>query len=153
MKNNIIKIFVVSAGALLFLTAAAKIISACGSVRVLQAPEPIFLLSYRGLLWILGIAELITAMFCFLSKNRVLQCGLIAWLSTNFIIYRVAFFLAGFKKPCPCLGNITDTLNISSQTAELFLKATLFYLFFGSVTALFWIWRETRRASTHCSLG
>jgi hypothetical protein len=66
----------------------------------------------------------------------------LAWLSTSFLIYRFGLVWAGYHKPCPCLGNLTDALHIPPQTADTAMKIILAYLLIGSYATLFWLWRQ-----------
>ncbi|MGH7977270.1 MAG: hypothetical protein ACREC8_11490, partial [Limisphaerales bacterium] len=70
--------------------------------------------------------------------------GFIAWLATNFFIYRLGLIHIGYHKPCSCLGTLTDALHIPAQTADTAMKIILAYLLIGSYTALLWLWRQRR---------
>src|ERR1022692_729687 len=50
--------------------------------------------------------------------------------------------LARKAKLCACLGNLTDALHISPQTAETAMKIILGYLPLGSYCRLFWPYRR-----------
>lgn len=143
-----IRIFVYLTGVILLVTATAKVVSACGNSRILQMPDPVFAISFRRLFWIAGILELAVACTCFIRNIPLLQTGLIACLSTSFLIYRVGATLAGWNKPCRCLGNLTDAVHISPETADAVMKTILACLLIGSYTALFWFWRQRRVAPT-----
>ncbi len=145
MNVKTVKLFILSAGVLFFATAIAKLISACGTAPVLQVPDPILAISFRHLLWIVGTSELIVALFCILGNRISMQVWLVAWFATNFLVYRIAFILGGYRKPCPCLGNITDALHISRQTADTAMKIILAYLLIGSYGILFHQWRKNRK--------
>jgi hypothetical protein len=150
MRIKITYIFIISAGALLLTTAIAKLISALGSAHILQNYDPILAISFRNDFWIVGSVELFVALVC-LSGNRfgdriTLQVGLVAWLSTNFILYRLGLWLVGWYRPCSCFGNLTDNLHIPPQTADTAMKIILAYLLIGSYASLFWLWRQRRKA-------
>lgn len=145
MQRKPINFFVYSAGVLLALTAIAKFVSSAGDARVLQNPDPILAIPFRHVFWIVGAIELIIALVCFLGKRLGLQAGLVAWLTTSFLVYHVGLVLVGYQKPCPCLGNLTDALPISQQTADTAMKIILAYLLIGSYAALFWLWRQRKK--------
>jgi hypothetical protein len=144
MKSVILRIFLYSAGVLLLVTALAKIVSALGSARVLQNPEPILGVPFRTVFWIVGALEFMVALVCFFGRRLTVQAGLVAWLATNFVVYRLGLLWIGYHKPCGCLGNLTDALHVSPQTVDTAMKIILAYLLVGSYGALYWLWRQNR---------
>jgi len=86
------------------------------------------------------------AAVCFFGKRIALQASLVAWLATTFLIYRIGLTWIGYHKPCPCLGNLTDAIDVSPQVADYVMKAVLAYLLIGSYFILFWLWRQHRKA-------
>lgn len=146
MQQRLISTFIYSAGTLLTITAIAKFISSVGSVRILQYADPILASSFKHLFWLVGTIELIISLVCFFSKRIWLPAGLIAWLATSFLAYRIGLVLVGWHKPCSCLGNLTDSLHIPPQTADTAMKIILAYLLLGSYATLFWLWRQRKKA-------
>jgi hypothetical protein len=142
MLLKLVRIFLCLAGLLLLVAAAAKVISASGEARILKNPDPILLVSFRDVFWIVGSIELIIAFICFYGKRVGLQVGLIASLSTCFLAYRLGLWFIGWQRPCPCLGlgNLTDALHIPPQTADTAMKIILAYLLIGSYGILFHEW-------------
>ena len=96
---------------------------------------------------VLGMAEIAIALLCFFGKSQKLALGLVAWLATNFVVYRLGLMWIGYHKPCSCLGNLTDALHISPNIADTAMKIILGYLLLGSYATLFWLWRQKRIAS------
>jgi hypothetical protein len=133
------------AGVLLLLTSAAKLISATGSAHILENQDPILQISFRRIFEFAGSLELVIALVCFFGKRLVLKAGLIAWLSTCFFIYRLGLNWVGYTKPCSCLGNLTDSLHIAPDVADLLMKFILAVLFFGSYSLLFWLWFQKNK--------
>jgi hypothetical protein len=128
--------FLKSAALLLGVTAAAKLISATGSAKILDYPDPIFLLTNRVIMTGAGGLELLAvALLCF-HKN--IQCKLltVAWLSSNFLIYRFALWFLQVKQPCSCLGTIGDLLPLKPETLSFTLKSIVIYLFAASIFLL-----------------
>lgn len=148
MQRKLISLFVYSAGTLLLVTAIAKFISASGSASILQNPDPIMAVPFRQVFWAVGVLELAVALVCFFGKRMRLQTGLIAWLASNFIVYRLGLHWIGYSKPCHCLGNLTDALHIPPQTADAAMKIILAYLLIGSYAASFWLWRQKQKVPT-----
>jgi len=94
---------------------------------------------------LIGGLECIIALVCFFSRWLELKAGLLAWLATSFLFYRLGLIWVGYHKPCSCLGNLTDALHIAPQTADTAMKIVLAYLLIGSYATLFWLWRQKRK--------
>ena len=141
------RLFVYSAAGLLVATAAAKIISSLGFSRILLERDFVTGLLFRDLFRVVSVVELGIALVCLFSKRIWLSAALTAWLATSFLMYRLALLWAGYRRPCPCLGNLTDMLHISPQTADTAVKIILGYLLLGSYATLFWLWKRNRNSS------
>ena len=137
--------FFLTAGAMLALTGLAKGWSGLGDSKHLALVDPIVGIKFGQLMLMVGLAEIVIALVCFFSKRQALALGLVAWISTNFVVYRLGLWWMGWKKPCSCLGNLTDALHISPQTADNIMKMLLAYLLIGSYGLLVWQWKQTRR--------
>ena len=124
--------FNLSAGVVLAITGIAKVWSSLGASKFLALVDPIIGIKFGQLMLTVGAAEIAIALICFLSKRQTLALGLVAWISTNFVVYRFGLWWIGWKKPCSCLGNLTDALHISPQTADNIMKVLLAYLLIGS---------------------
>jgi hypothetical protein len=146
LQNKLARIFLVSSGLLLTVTAIAKLVSASGSARILQYPDPVLSIPYRDVFWIVGVVELGIALVCFMDKRVRLQAGLVAWLATNFVVYRLGLLWVGYHGWCHCLGNLTDALKISPQTADTAMKIILGYLLVGSYATLLWLWSKNQQS-------
>jgi len=147
MRTLNAKVFTFSAGALLSLTALAKIMSASGAATMLHKTDPIIGISYQHLFWVVGAIELVVSFVCFFADRVGLRAGLVAWLATNFAAYRISLYFLGYKNVCPCLGHITDALHIRPQIADFLMKLVLVYLLLGSYAILFQFWQKKRKAS------
>jgi hypothetical protein len=130
---------------LLAFTGFAKLISSLGTARILNSPDALFHISFGRIFQLAAVVELCVAAICFLNKNRMLQAGLIALLSSNFLLYRIGLYWEGYHGLCHCLGNLTDALHISPQTADTVMKIILAYLLIGSYITLFWLWTQRAR--------
>jgi hypothetical protein len=146
MKSLRLRLFLWSAGLLFVMTAIAKFVSASGSAPILLNPDRLLGIPFGTVFWIVGGIETVVAFFCFFGKSPVLQTGLVAWLATNFVVYRIGLKWVGYHKPCSCLGNLTDSLHISPEAADTAMKVVLGYLLIGSYGMLFWLWRQKRRS-------
>lgn len=132
--------FFFTSGLLLLATAIAKFISSAGTMPSLQVGDPIFHLSLRDMFVVMGITESAIGLICFFGTSVELRAGLLAWLSTAFVVYRIGLNWLGWHKPCSCLGNLTDALHIPSETADIALKIVLAYLVIGSYVILIWFY-------------
>jgi hypothetical protein len=141
------KWFMLSAGSILAVTGIAKVWSALGSSKVLAVADPITGLKFGHLMLAVGVAETLIALVCFFSKRQTLPLALVAWLTTNFVVYRLGLWWMGWHRPCNCLGNLTDALHISPQVADNIMKGILAYLLVGSYALLFREWRQQPPAS------
>lgn len=143
---KIARLFVYSAAIILLLTAAAKFISSAGQAKMLLQRDPLTGFQFRDLFRIVGGIEVAVALVCCFGKRIWLPAGLVAWLTTSFLGYRLGLSWTGYHRPCSCLGNLTDALRISPQTADMAMKIILAYLLIGSYASLFWFWRQKRKA-------
>jgi len=144
---KMIRYFRRSAAGLLLITGAAKIISAGGHARILEATDPVLSLTFREVFWMVGGLEVLVALYCWWGRRPVVAVGLVAWLASMFVIYRFGLVLVDYHRPCSCLGNLTDALPISPQSAATLLKIILGYLLLGGYTSLFLLWQGRRKGS------
>jgi Methylamine utilisation protein MauE len=144
--KNVLKWFFPGAAIILAITGSAKVWTAFGSVAFLTVADPIVGISFRHLMLAVGVAELAIAALCLFTKAQRLATMLVAWLATNFLVYRIGLWWMDWHRPCNCLGNLTDALHVSPQLADNIMKAVLAYLLIGSFGLLIWEW--TRRRST-----
>jgi hypothetical protein len=143
---KLVRYYILSVGAILGVAAIAKIVSVFGTARVLLIQDPLIGISFRKLIILAGVVELVIASLC-LSTNRLkLNSLMVAWLSTSFVVYRFGLWWINWQRPCHCLGNLTDALHIPPQTADTVMKFILAYLLIGSYTMLFWFWRQKSTA-------
>ena len=145
--ESAMKFFVRSSGVLLFITALAKIISAFGIQPILARTDPILIISYRNLFWSVGGIELVVAAFCLLQNRMLVNLGLIAWISSEVLVYRLGLWLIGWKLPCVCLGSMTGAIHIPQNVAALIMRCVLSYLAIGSFYILYRLWRQDERRS------
>jgi hypothetical protein len=86
---------------------------------------------FLNLFRIVGGIEVAIALACIFSKRTWLPTGLLAWLATSFLAYRIGLVAVGYHRPCSCMGNLTDALHIPPQTADTAMKIILAYLLIG----------------------
>jgi len=136
------KWFVLSAGSILVITGIAKVWSGLGNSKLLAVLDPVIRIKFGLLMLGVGATETVIALVCFLSKRQTLALGLVAWISTNFVVYRLGLWWTDWHRPCSCMGNLTDALPISPQVADSLMKVVLGYLLVGSYALLFLNWRK-----------
>ena len=129
--------FLISVGVILFVTGVAKLYSAGGGQRALNVPSPLFLIPYKHLFLGVGLLEIGIAGYLLFKEAPKMQVLLVAWLSWNFLLYRIATYLMGVKAPCGCLGTLTDSLRISAATIDQIMTLIVIYLFSLS-SVYFW---------------
>jgi len=150
---NWAKYFARSSGFLLLMTGIAKLISAGGSAPVLKYLDPVFRLSFREIFIIVGIIEVLIALVCILSRQVQLCCKLVAWMASNFLLYRFCLLWVGYVKPCNCLGSLTASIHLSERTADYLMKFILTYLLFGSYSFLFSLRKKAIQPPTTPDFG
>jgi hypothetical protein len=136
--NNLAKCFSLSAGVTLLVTGLAKLWSGFGNARFLAVPDPILGIRFGHLISSVGVAEVIVALVCLMSRRPTFAGASVAWLATNLAVYRLGLWCIGWKRPCNCLGNLTDALHVSPALADSVMKLALAYLLIGSYALLFW---------------
>lgn len=134
--------FLLSAGVVLALTGTAKIVSSFGAAGLLAKDDPILRISFEKLMILAGVLEIFVASWCFFGRSRALAATFVALISTNILIYRFGLWWIGWRRPCHCLGNLTDALRISPHIADIALKVTLAYLIVGSYSSLACFFRQ-----------
>ncbi len=137
-------LFLGSAGGALAVTGLSKVLSTIGTARVLDTFDPLTGMRFRQLLLLVGLTELFIGFTCLFTKYRRLSLLAVAWLSTNFVVYRVGLWLVGWHRPCGCMGSLSEMLHLSAHAADSIMKAVLTYLLLGSYGILFWQWRQRR---------
>ena len=125
-----------SAGGILLLGGAAKILFVLNHFQMLDMADPIFGISFRYVIAFLGIAETAIACLCLFTNKRTLSLGLIIGLIITFAAYRVGLWMMVWHHPYPLLGNLMEGLNVSALIADGIVTATSAYLLTGSVAAL-----------------
>lgn len=144
-KNHpVSKWFVLSAGFMLSITGIAKVWSGLANTNLLVVADPIIGLKFGDLMLAVGFVEVVIALVCFFSKRQTLGLALVAWICTSFLMYRLGLWWIDWQRPCACLGNLTDALHVTPQTADNIMRVVLAYLLIGSYGMLAWAWRQHR---------
>jgi len=123
-----------------------RFLIAAGSSPVLTLPEPMLGIPIRYAVLLIGGLELTVALICLFGKPTGLQIGWVAWLTSNFIVYRVSLFTMHCHPQSTCIGSLTDPLKLSRGISGWMMTLTPLYLLSGSYAAVSWLWLENRRA-------
>ena len=118
---------------LLIAAALSKVWAIAAALPVLNGVDPMFSVNNRYILIGVAIAELSCAAVVAFSAQAWLKALALAWIATNFILYRAALVLSGAGTPCPCLGGIGARVGLSSAATEFITKSTV--VFFLGVAA------------------
>lgn len=105
---NVKRIFLIMVATILIVTGLVKLVSAGGEARSLNLRDPLIYLTNRQAFLAVGVLELVLAGYLVFGKRLQLQLLALAWLTTNFAIYRLALWWGNIAKPCGCLGNAMD---------------------------------------------
>jgi len=91
-----------------------------------------------------GLGEIIISILCYSRIKSSLKLIILAWVATSFLIYRVGMIEAGWRKPCICLGNLTQEIHISTKAADELMEFVLAYLIIGSYVGIFYIFKTSQ---------
>jgi hypothetical protein len=134
------RLFLMSAGWLLLLTAIIKFMSAMQEVRVLGQPDPLLdFLSTRQLLALTALLEAGVAAVILWAGRAVAASEkllLVLWLAMMFLLYRLGLWWIGHQGGCSCMGNAAQWLGASPATLDIAAKVLLAYLLLGSLAFL-----------------
>jgi hypothetical protein len=148
MSRKIQGFFIFSAAVILFVTAAAKIYGATGTAEALGNSDPLIPLSNRQVFYLVGGIELFISAFLLVKdESQGLKLSVIAWLATNYLVYRAGLWWMGMPNFCDCLGNLNEKLFISPRILNHSMLALLVWLVVGSYLLLILDWLGHRELS------
>jgi hypothetical protein len=152
MGTKWIRGFIVSAGGILLAAALIRFLIAVGNAQCLSLPEPLLGIPLRYAVLLVGTIELTVALICLFGRQVVPQIGWLAWLATNFIVYRFALLCMQYHPQGTCIGSLTDPLYITRGATGYLMEFIPFCLVFGNLAAILWLWfsnenRTARRAT------
>jgi hypothetical protein len=131
--------FVLIAGTILAFMGTGQILGGLANVQLLELSDPIFGLPFHSLMLSLGIIELFIAFSCLFTNKRTLSLSLVAWVSANFIVYRIGMWSMGWHRSC---GFLIDPLGLSLTATDVIFSLSSAFLLVGSITTL-WLERRT----------
>ena len=137
--------FVASAGAMFLLVGLAKIASSLETSEALKVTDPLLNIQFGALLLMVGLVECAVASFCFMHLPESGSLKLVACVSSMILVYRLGVALIGWKRPCACLGSITQVLGITERVGDGIAIGLLVYILTGSFLLLVTIWFAQRQ--------
>jgi hypothetical protein len=140
MNNRIQARFVDSVAVILFITGATKFISALGAAQTLDEPDSLLILSHRHIFFLMSALELGLSAYLLMGRNTKMKLALVAWLATNFLVYRIGLWWMGAPNLCNCLGNLDQFLPLSPLFLNIAALASLGWLLAGSYALMIIEW-------------
>jgi hypothetical protein len=129
-----------AAALLLALSTALFLINLTGAPDLVLPRDPISGLSLRYLFWIIGGLAVLVAWFCLFSERPARTIPWVAWLATNFLIYRIALYFEGCHSLTGFLASVTYAFGLPAKAASVLVDMAFAYLLIGSSAALLYHW-------------
>lgn len=145
---NWIKFFIYSAGAILLIAALERFLVAAGHAQVLSLAEPVMGIPMRYAVSLVGGFELVVALMCLFGQRTELQLGWIAWLATNYAVYRIGLLTMHYHHQGTSIGSLTDPLHLTGGAIGVVVGLVPVYLLAGCYAGLFLGWLANRRAKS-----
>lgn len=103
-------------------------------------PDPLLGIHLRLATLLIGSIELGVALFCLVGKRLELRLALVAWLTTNFVVYWIGLISLGCHPQWSAVGTLMDPLQIARGNLGLVLRFAPGVLLVGSAGLLVWLW-------------
>ena len=139
--NSMVAWFIMSGSIILLVVGLAKVVGSFGHDGILDQDDSVFQVPLRYLTRWVGSLEILISIICLWLRKHGISAALLAFMSTDFAIYRVGMLYTGPQRMCPCLGSLTGLLHLPRPLADRIAVALFVYLVIGSYLALFWLWR------------
>ncbi len=146
------KLFLITTGSILVLTAIAKSIGLLQGARILYATNGLVGLDNRFVYGGAAVAELAVAAFLLFGKNSVTKAFSVVWLASCFGAYRLGNWWLDIPEPCSCLGQVSDWIPGLSPYADSIALGLLAYFMTGSLAIILHDFRR-RTESTAATLS
>ena len=115
------------------------------AATVNQIPEPMLGFPLRYTVLIVGGFELVVALICLFGKQVGFQMCWLAWLATNFFVYRIGLYWMHSHPQASCIGSLTDPLHLAPGISGIIIGIIPFYLLLGSYAGVIWLWLQEGR--------
>ena len=141
------KHFILIAGGLLVAAALVRFLILFRPAQSLALPDPLLGIPLRPAVFLAGLLELAAGLICLFGKNSRLQAMVLAWLATNWVVYRIGLMWLGIHPQGTFLGMLTDPLKLAGTPAG-FAVSWLPFVFVGiCYTAAIDAWLGSRRGN------
>ncbi len=126
--------FVRACACVLALSAVGKLISVALPTPILTRPDPVI---YPLQVWhvaaVAALLEAFAGVWLLRNAHHKFAPGVILWLCSLFIAYRIGLVVISPGAPCPCLGRLAGWLPFPEQTTDRGLLAILAGMTAGSL--------------------
>jgi len=140
--------FLDSAAVILFILASLNFCGAVGSSPTLNWPDALLPLSNRLTLVLFGSAELAVSAVLLAGKSKWVKLGWLAWLMTNWFVYRIGLWSDDASNFGDCLGNYVEWFTISPKTMSIVIEVLLGFMLAGSYFFLAVNWPRGQRGKS-----
>jgi hypothetical protein len=140
----VLRLFNISAGVIFLVTGIAKVLSVFGNTQDLVLLDPIFGIEFRKVMLSVGLAEIILAIICLRQSKQMVALSLTAWMSVNYLLYHIGAHVLHWRRPCICMGYLSEGLHLPPWFSEWLSEALVLYLFACSCYLLFCNWRKRK---------
>ncbi len=123
--------------AILLISGGLKIIDSTGSIKALDAHNPILFLTYRQVELLVGLLELALCGWCLVSKGDVWCMSSVLGYSLCLIGYKIVHSYLDPSEPCHCLGVLLGWWPWLKANEDQITWALIVALIFLSVYRLF----------------
>jgi RNase P subunit RPR2 len=131
------------AGSVLFFIGLAEILGVLGRSQVLGLADPIFGISFRHLMLVVGMVQLVVSFLLLFTNWRTLGLALVAWITANFLVFRIGLWSMGWHHSS---GFMVEQLGLSLTTMDVVTGLFSAFLLMGSCAVL-WLERRARQAA------
>lgn len=135
-----LRAFIHFAGGVLLADGLIRLLCAASQSEFLTASEPLLGIPLRLAVLLVGSIELGVALICLFGRRIELRLALVAWMSTNFVVYWIGLLSLGCHPQWSAIGTLTDPLQIARGHIGAFLRVAPAGLVVGSYGLLLWLW-------------
>lgn len=111
--------------ATLILFGVAKLYSMFGDSAILYQNDPVFGIQNKHLFIYVGILEIFSGIMIWFNLQNMIRLVYTSVCTVGILVYRLLLMLEGSVQYCPCLGTLTENLNINPKLANHVLLAVV----------------------------
>ena len=140
-----------AAGLVLVGLGAAHLVGNQGQIT-LQPMDPLLQVSSRYLFWGTGGCELCVGMVCLLAGDLLLANGLVLWLTTCLLVYRVGLLTVGVATLRGYYQTMAEQFGVGAGLLNVLFGTAAGVLWCGSAVGVALLWRAGRQKASLESL-